>query len=75
MRPKRLSMFQILVINVGSTSVKLALFEDEFESVTDSSYVTIGPGLERKWWFRYWKPAASLNDLTVYEAIFASEDT
>ena len=59
----------------NQSTLTITMFEDEFESVTDSSYVTIGPGLERKWWFRYWKPAASLNDLTAYEAIFASEDT
>ena len=59
----------------NQSTLTMTMFEDEFALVSDSSYVTVGPGLERKWWFRYWKPAVSMNDLTLYEAIFASEDT
>lgn len=59
----------------NQSTLTITMFEEEFAAVTNSSHVTIGPGLERKWYFRYWKPASALNDLTIYEATFASEDT
>jgi hypothetical protein len=48
------------------TTLVLTMFEDEFSSVLGFSYVTLGPD-DTKWWFRHWKPAVGLNDLTVYE--------
>lgn len=59
----------------NQSTITFTMFEDEFAAVTNSSYATIGPGTERRWYFRYWKPSVGLNDLTVYEAIFTSEDT
>lgn len=47
------------------TTVKLTMFESEFQSVYGFTYVTIGPSQQR-WWFRFFEPAVSLNDLTVY---------
>ena len=58
----------------NQSTLTITMFEDEFASITDSSNVSVGPG-SRTWWFRYWKPSVSMNDLTLYEAIFASEDT
>ena len=48
------------------TTVVLTMFEDEFAAVYGFTYVTIGPSNQR-WYFRFFKPAISLNDLTVYE--------
>lgn len=48
------------------TTLIVTMFEEEFNTVFGFSYVTIGPD-DTQWWFRTWKPAIGLNDLTVYE--------
>lgn len=48
------------------TTVVLTMFEDEFADVYGFTYMTIGPS-DQRWYFRFFKPAVSLNDLTVYQ--------
>ena len=48
------------------TTLVLTMFEEEHDEVDGFNFVTVGPD-DTKWWFRTWKPAVSLNDLTVYE--------
>lgn len=48
------------------TTLVLTMFEDEFAAVYGFSHVTIGPS-QGKWFFRFFKPASGLNDLTVYQ--------
>ena len=48
------------------TTVILTMFEDEFVVVQGFTYMTIGPS-DQRWYFRFYKPAIGLNDLTVYE--------
>lgn len=61
------------------STVILTVFEDEFDilsGTTDGfSYVTIGPTLDRRWYFRYWQPAVGLGSLTVYQITCGAEDT
>lgn len=54
------------------TTVVLTLFEDEFAEVFGFSYVTIGPD-DTRWYFRHWRPASGLNDLTVYQVHCVAE--
>ncbi len=49
------------------TTLVISMFEEEYTAVNGFSYVTVGPD-DTRWWFRHWKPAVSLNDLTLYEA-------
>ncbi len=55
------------------TTLVITLFEDEFDEVSGFSYVTVGPG-SQKWYFRYWRPAFSLGDMTVYQIHCAAGD-
>jgi hypothetical protein len=48
------------------TTVVLTMFEDEFNAVYGFTYMTIGPS-NQSWYFRFFKPAIGLNDLTVYQ--------
>ena len=48
------------------TTVILSMFEDEFASVQNFTYLTIGPS-DQQWYFRFYKPAIGLNDLTLYQ--------
>lgn len=50
------------------TTVVFTMFEDEFAEIRGFSYATVGPSAE-KWYFRFWKPSVSLNDMTVYEVV------
>ncbi len=56
------------------TTMIITMFEDEFTEVSGFSYVTVGPG-DRRWYFRYWRPAYSINDMTVYQIHCVSEGT
>jgi hypothetical protein len=48
------------------TTVVLTMFEDEFNTAYGFTYLTIGPS-DQRWYFRFFKPAVGLNDLTVYQ--------
>lgn len=54
------------------TTLLVSLFEDEFERVRGASHVQIGPSSLR-WYFRYWRPAQGLNDMTLYQVTFNSD--
>lgn len=62
----RQGAFYTEVGEFNPTTVVLTMFEDEFDEVYGFSYMTIGPS-DQKWYFRYWRPAVGLNDLTVYQ--------
>lgn len=54
------------------TSLVFTMFEDEWERVRGFSYATVGPGrvegsLPHRWFFRFWRPAYGMNDMTVYQ--------
>lgn len=48
------------------TTLVVTLLEDEFQEVSGFTYLTVGPG-SQKWYFRYWRPAYSIADMTVYQ--------
>jgi len=48
------------------TTVVLTMFEDEFDQTYGFTYLEIGPS-DQRWYFRFFKPAIGLNDLTVYQ--------
>ena len=48
------------------TTVVFTMFEDEFAETYGFTYATIGPS-GQKWYFRHYRPAIGLNDLTVYQ--------
>lgn len=54
------------------TTVVFTMFEDEFAAVTGFTYVTIGPD-DTRWYFRHWRPAQGLNDMTVYQVHCVAE--
>jgi hypothetical protein len=56
------------------STVIVTFTEPDYLIARDSAYVIIGPE-QTKWWFRYWKPAAGLGNLTIYQAHFQAEDT
>ena len=62
----RQGSFQTEVGEFNPTTVVFTMFEDEFNTVYGFTYATIGPS-SQKWYFRHFKPAIGLNDLTVYE--------
>ncbi len=62
----RQGAFQTEVGEFNPTTVIFTLFEEEFAAISGFSYATIGPSTQ-KWYFRFWKPSVSLNDMTVYE--------
>ena len=62
----RQGAFYTEVGEFNPTTVVLTMFEDEFDEVYGFSHVTIGPS-DQNWYFRFFKPAIGLNDLTVYE--------
>lgn len=53
-------------------TVVITLFQDEFDAVYGFSYVTVGPE-QRKYFFRFWKPAISLGNIPVYQVHAVSE--
>lgn len=65
------------------STVVVTCFEDEYamlSGVTNGagggfSYVTIGPELDRRWYFRYWQPSLGLGSLTTYQITCGAEDT
>jgi len=70
--PERAGEFNI-------SSLTLTVFEDEFATLSGATsgftYVTIGPELDRRWYFKYWQPSVGLGSLTVYQIMCAAEDT
>lgn len=48
------------------TTIVLTMFEDEFNTVYGFTYMEAGPS-DQRWYFRFYKPAIGLNDLTVYQ--------
>lgn len=48
------------------TTLIFTMFEEEWERVRGFSYATVGPSTV-KWFFRFWRPAYGLNDMTVYQ--------
>ena len=62
----RQGAFYTEVGEFNPTTLVLSMFETEFSDVFGFSYVTVGPD-DTRWYFRTWKPAVSLNDLTLYE--------
>lgn len=62
----RQGAFYTEVGEFNPTTLILTMFEEELQDAVGFSYVTIGPD-DTKWFFRTWKPAVGLNDLTVYE--------
>ena len=70
--PERTGEFNISTIIV-------TLLEDEFATVSGTtsgfSYVTVGPELDRRWYFRYWQPSIGLGSMTVYQITCGAEDT
>jgi len=70
--PERTGEFNISTLTV-------TVFEDEFAVLSGDtsgfSYVTVGPELNRRWYFKYWQPSVGLGSLTVYQISCAAEDT
>ena len=62
----RQGAFYTEVGEFNPTTLVLTMFEDEFEEVYGFSYVTIGPS-DQRWYFKFFRPAVGLNDLTVYQ--------
>lgn len=62
----RQGAFPTEVGDFNPTTMVLTLFEDEFAEVSGFSYVTVGPS-DQRWYFRFWRPAYSLNEFTVYQ--------
>jgi hypothetical protein len=62
----RQGAFYTEVGEFNPTTLVISMFEEEFNSVFGFDYVTVGPD-DTRWHFRTWKPAVSLNDLTLYE--------
>lgn len=70
----RQGAYQTEVGEFNPTTVVFTMFEDEWEQVQGFSYVTIGPSTQ-KWYFRYWRPAYGLGDMTVYQVHCVAEGT
>lgn len=68
----RQGAFYTEVGEFNPTTMVLTMFEEEWERVRGFSYVTVGPS-NHKWFFRFWKPAYGLNDMTVYQVHTAAE--
>jgi len=66
--PERIGEFNI-------STVIITLFEDEYAAIDGFTWVTIGPELSRRWYFRYVQPTTSLGALSVYSISCAAEDT
>ncbi len=61
----RQGAFMTEVGEFNPTTVVLTMFEDEFAAVYGFTYMTVGPS-DQRWYFRFFKPAVGLNDMTVY---------
>lgn len=68
----RQGSFQTEVGDFNPTTVVFTMFEDEFNEAYGFSSVTIGPSHQR-WYFRHWRPAYSLGEMTVYQVTCVAE--
>lgn len=71
--PERVGEFNI-------STLMITMFEDEYEVVSGSggsgfSYVTVGPNLDTRWFFRYVQPGVNLGGLSAFQINCAAEDT
>lgn len=62
----RQGAFSTEVGEFNPNTVVLTMFEDEFSEAYGFTYLTIGPS-DQRYYFRFYKPAVGLNDLTVYQ--------
>jgi hypothetical protein len=62
----RQGAFSTEVGEFNPNTVVLTMFEDEFNVAYGFTYLTIGPS-DQRYYFRFYKPAVGLNDLTVYQ--------
>ena len=62
----RQGAFYTEVGEFNPTTLVISMFEEEFGEVFGFAHVWVGPG-DTQWWYRTWKPAVGLNDLTLYE--------
>lgn len=74
----RQGAFYTEVGEFNPTTLVFTMFEDEWRRVRGFSYATVGPprvdtSVQTKWFFRFWKPAYGLNDMTVYQVHTAAE--
>lgn len=74
----RQGAFYTEVGEFNPTTLVFTMFEEEWERVRGFSYATVGPSrlgtsASNRWYFRFWKPAYGLNDLTVYQVHTAAE--
>ncbi len=56
------------------STVVITMFEDEFAAIQGFTYVNIGPSIQ-SFYFRFYKPSVSLNDLTVYQVTCVASGT
>jgi hypothetical protein len=68
----RQGAFNTEVGEFNPTTMVLTMFEDEFNEAYGFSSCTVGPS-HQVWYFRFWKPAYSLGDMTVYEVQCTAE--
>lgn len=68
----RQGSFQTEVGEFNPTTLVLTMLEDEFSTVNGFSYCTVGPS-DKRWYFRFWRPANALNDMTVYQVHCTAE--
>jgi hypothetical protein len=57
------------------TTVVFTFMDVDYDTMVNASNCTIGPNLERKYWFRYAQPESGLGGLGVYQVTFGAEDT
>ena len=62
----RQGSFATEVGEFNPNTVVLTMFEDEFDAAYGFTYVMFGPS-DQRFYFRFYKPAVGLNDLTVYQ--------
>lgn len=54
------------------TTVVFTFLEAQFAAISGFSKATVGPGTQQ-WFFRFWKPAYSIEALTVYQVQCVAE--
>jgi hypothetical protein len=74
----RQGSFYTEVGEFNPTTLVFTMFEDEWETVRGFSYATVGPPRVEasgptKWFFRFWRPAYGLGDMTVFQVHTAAE--
>lgn len=62
----RQGSFPTEVGDFNPTTLVFTLFEDEFAQVEGFTYATVGPS-DQRWYFRFWRPAYGLGDMSVYQ--------